>query len=369
MGHPQLTSLNSIKLATGANYRFSQTSLGLISSSSGKYFLVNGMSESPSKFTSNITNYDGVNVSISDSSGWVLTIPTQFACFYLDGNNNSTLDSGEQLGFTFQSSINIESETITISELHNATNNYQYILFSLDDVATKTVFFSFYDSSDNKINTAMGYVTNPKTGDTPCSLPDNQSVYLIQIPPSTDLTKIEIKFVGDYGISDGVSFVGTISSPLDYFTTNFPCFLDGTMILTENGEINISDLNPGDKLLNADGNLVTVEHIWTRDVFNINDKNKYNAYPNLIPKDYFDKNKPNKDLYISPQHKILYKDVMVDSQLLDVEQQYLQVPFRYYNLTLVEGYGTMIANGCVVETYKRKENVAIEDEKGMILYR
>jgi len=365
-----LTSLNSIKISTGQNYKFDSQKLSyLTSNQSGYYFLIN--SKTDTSFGSTLNTYTGLTMTMTNGDTlWASSLPQVAACYFYDGDNDNVFDEGEQLGFDFSGNNITNSDTVTVNGLTNTSTAYQYVLFALNDVATKTVYFNFLDSSSNNINTSMGYVTDPYTNSVPCSFPDNQGVYLVQVPKNANLAKIKIGFAGAFGTSYGVSLVGVLSSPTDFSSTNFPCFLDGTMIKTINGEKNISTLKSGDKLLNDKNEIVTVEHVWIKDVVVPHKTAQHNMYPNLIPKDYFEENKPNKDLYISPQHKISYNGVLIDSKFLDnVSQQIIELPFRYYNITLVEGYGTMIANGCVVETYKRKENVSIKDEKGMNLYR
>lgn len=361
-----LNSLNSIKLVSGQNYKLNAAKLAYLDAS-GDYFLINGKTNT--SFTSTHSTYSGLSMTIlSGNTRWDSAEPTAYSCYYYDTDADNAFDSGEQLGFTFNGNSLAETDTLTINGLTQSATHYHYVLAALNDVSTKTIYFNFFDSSGNNMNTDMGFVTDPYTESVPCALPDNQSIYIIQIPQNALLSSMTIQFVGAFGNSFGISPVGILSSTIDFESTNFPCFLDGTMILTPTGEVNISALKSGDKLLNEQNEIVTVEHVWVRDVLNVK-SNKENAYPNLIPKDYIDCDKPNRDLFISPQHKILYKNVMIDSKFLDVKQQFIELPFRYYNVTLKEGYGTMIANGCVVETYKRKANVSIQNEKGMVLYR
>lgn len=363
-----LNSLNSTKLASGENYKLNTQKITTLTNAphNSDYFFVT--SKTNTAFSSTRSNYSPTFSLSYGNTLWTTSLPTAFACYYFDVDNDNLLDNGEQLGFTFNGTSLTQNDTVTISGLTNTGTKYQNVLFALDDVATKTVYFNFFDSSGTNINTDMGYVTDPYTTSVPCAFPDNQGIYLVQIPQNADLSSMTVNFTGAFGNSYGVSLVGVVSSPTDFTTEAFPCFLDGTMIKTIEGEKNIATLKSGDKLLNKDNEIVTIEHVWVKDVVFAPENVSHNVYPNLIPKDYFGENKPNKDLWISPQHKISYNDVMIDSKYLQIEQQIIELPFKYYNITLAEGYGTMIANGCVVETYKRKQGLSVKDEKSMVLY-
>lgn len=82
-----------------------------------------------------------------------------------------------------------------------------------------------------------------------------------------------------------------------------PCFVTGTMILTRHGEIPVEKLAVGDRVATRDRGMQTIRWIGKHDFQQATDQR-----PICIQKNSFAKGVPNRDLYVSPNHRVLIHD-------------------------------------------------------------
>jgi hypothetical protein len=104
------------------------------------------------------------------------------------------------------------------------------------------------------------------------------------------------------------------------------CFVRGTLIRTPMGEQRVEDLRPGDYVLNADGDAVPL--LWR--------SSRHLDFPELladpsvrpvcIPRDFLGRGMPYRDLWVSPQHRILFRGW--ESELLFRDREVL-VPAKH----------------------------------------
>ena len=130
------------------------------------------------------------------------------------------------------------------------------------------------------------------------------------------------------------------------------CLLIGTMIATPVGEKRIELLKAGDEVYNGLRQPVRVVQAL-KGTF----KSENSAIPILIREGALKDDRPYRDLYISPNHKLQMSCRMKTVHKLVGEVDHVEVPewqtqlITYYHLEL-EGYETMIAQGVEVESYK-----------------
>lgn len=158
-------------MASGKNYKInSQTITSLTSSPyNAKYSFIN--SKSGPEFQSAFSNYTYLSYYVITDELWEKTSPTTFACYYFDTDNDNMLDNGEQLGFTFtgtkfnSNGTNTNISTVIVENFHieNTENSYHYLLLSLADIETATVYFNFYDNNGDNANTNTVNVPDPST--------------------------------------------------------------------------------------------------------------------------------------------------------------------------------------------------------------
>ena len=144
-------------------------------------------------------------------------------------------------------------------------------------------------------------------------------------------------------------YSGTINSPFgsseeeeDSSGNPVPCFTEGTLITTTEGQILIEELKEGDKLISTDGKELIIKYIT-----------KYLAIskPNMpikISKSAFSLNQPSQDLFLSPNHRVPTTEGVKQAKELvngstitqrsDINEVY------YYNLYVVEKEQNIYAN-------------------------
>lgn len=83
-----------------------------------------------------------------------------------------------------------------------------------------------------------------------------------------------------------------------------PCFAAGTMIETEVGARPVEQLELGDQVITLNGQLMPIRWIGSRTLDSATLKRCPNLKPVLIKRSAFGEGLPNKDLYVSPQHRI-----------------------------------------------------------------
>lgn len=133
---------------------------------------------------------------------------------------------------------------------------------------------------------------------------------------------------------------------------NVFCLLEGTEILTPDGNILIEKLKVGDSVITHTGRIVKIIHTNKTNISRFM-LNKH-TIPVVIKKGYYN---AYKDLYLSPGHAILINDVYKCSfdnieNIESVGEDFLTQhnPIKYHHISL-ENYYTdnIIANGVIVE--------------------
>ncbi len=137
------------------------------------------------------------------------------------------------------------------------------------------------------------------------------------------------------------------------FSGNVPCFLQGTKIrVSQEEERMVEELKDGDTIMTHDGRMVAISKI---NKFTI--KSGENTNPFIVPKGYRGKNNRecSEDLFLSPEHGILYDD----KEIFQVKQMGFQQKtveadeeIVYYHITLPNFFTDyLVANGVVCEAY------------------
>lgn len=85
-----------------------------------------------------------------------------------------------------------------------------------------------------------------------------------------------------------------------------PCFTPGTAIATDRGERRVEDLREGDKVVTRDNGLQPIAWVGQRTL----SWRELHAAPHLLPivlraGSLWDGNRPERDLYVSPDHRIV----------------------------------------------------------------
>ncbi|MEM6375633.1 MAG: Hint domain-containing protein [Pseudomonadota bacterium] len=86
-----------------------------------------------------------------------------------------------------------------------------------------------------------------------------------------------------------------------------PCFTPGTLIATPQGERAVEDLRPGDQVITRDNGLQEIRWVGRRDLSAQNLQNAPHLRPIRIAAGSLGHGLPERDLCVSPQHRVLMK--------------------------------------------------------------
>ena len=159
----------------------------------------------------------------------------------------------------------------------------------------------------------------------------------------------------DFPGGDGDS-LDNLDIPVDSASSVFPCYLRGTLILTERGEVAVEELVIGDRVKTLSGAFKPVKWIGTRtvDMRFVQAKDRDKALPVLIRQGALAENVPHQDLSVSPNHALYLDGNLFQARHLingrTIVQRADLARFDYFHVELDE-YDVMYANGAEAESY------------------
>lgn len=162
---------------------------------------------------------------------------------------------------------------------------------------------------------------------------------------TTDFTGQYYLFTNtDYSVSDTVA-VTTASYPY--------CILAGTMVSTPSGERPVQDIRPGDEVLTADGQAVTVRWVGRQSLITLFAGRA--GIPVMIRAGALGDNLPTADLCVSGDHAIAIDGYLVAAEALINGTTITRMPeppaqLDYYHLEL-DAHRIILANGTPVESF------------------
>ena len=163
-----------------------------------------------------------------------------------------------------------------------------------------------------------------------------------------------LTIVGDNLTLD--DFIVNTGSSTTSISTNVvaPCFVTGTRIRTDTGEVPVESLQPGDRVRLASGaEPKPIVWIGQRQVACANHQNPRQVWPVRIAANSFAPDQPARDLFLSPDHALFIDDVLIPVKHLINDQTITQVPTEtvtYYHVELAS-HDVILAEGLPVESY------------------
>ena len=151
-----------------------------------------------------------------------------------------------------------------------------------------------------------------------------------------------------------------------YVSVLIECFLTGTHILTNKGEVTVENLAIGDNVVTAEGKLEPVKWIGYQTVQPHQVKNPLRGYPILIKAGALGNNLPQRDLYVSPDHAMFFEGVLINAGALvngtSIIKTEPKEAFTYYHVEL-ENHALLLAEGAHAESYlpQNEERLAYEN--------
>ncbi len=184
--------------------------------------------------------------------------------------------------------------------------------------------------------------------------PDSNPFGLSNIGSFAAPTFADIDGDGDLDVFLGEDYGDTI------FFNNLECFLTGTHILTERGEITVENLKIGDRVQTADNKLEPIKWIGRQTIKPNQVKNPLRGYPVLIKAGALGNNLPHRDLYVSPDHSMFIEGLLINAGALVNDISIIKTEptetFTFYHVEL-ENHCLLVAEGTAAESYlPQKEN-------------
>ena len=221
-----------------------------------------------------------------------------------------------------------------------------------------------FKNDDTQQVTPSGLVTK-FTMDGDPSLDFGKGGYALFGPSNTSYDKVNTQSVILVGYlpsaqaSIGWAFGGGANSPnqpigipFNLLPSSGICFPAGTPINTDQGIKNIEDISTRKNTINGK----KINSI-TRTIM------KRLDYLVVLEKDCIEKNVPSQQTICSPDHKILYRDKMIEASLL-IERKVTGVYAKKYDKSplynvLLDSHSTMIVNNMITETLHPKNPIAM----------
>ena len=201
-------------------------------------------------------------------------------------------------------------------------------------------------------------VANFSSNDVSVLLGDGSGGFSSQITFSTGTAPYSIAI--GYLDGDGNPDLAVTNYASNNVSVLIECFLTGTRILTDQGEITVENLNIGDCIQTADGKLETIKWIGRQTIKPNQVKNPLRGYPVLIKAGALGNNLPHRDLYVSPDHSMFVEGLLINAGALVNDISILKTEptntFTYYHIEL-ENHTLLLAEGTAAESYlPQKEN-------------
>ena len=135
---------------------------------------------------------------------------------------------------------------------------------------------------------------------------------------------------------------GTETGRLDFTNIEeiIPCFTPGTLIATPKGERRVEDLVVGDRVITRDNGIQEIRWVGTREMTGQELAHKAHLLPVLIRQGALGNNLPERDMLVSPNHRVL---VANDKTALYFEEREVLVAAKH--LTGLEGVDIVETSG------------------------
>ncbi len=257
-------------------------------------------------------------------------------------------------------------------------SNIQVVIYNPNGTVRST------NSLDSLENTQAGrdvYVVDTTTSGTFNGLNRNGAVALVVDGTVTQFVSFDRAVTASAGPATGTTStqIGTTGQGESLETTDnggsyqvqttpnpggVPCFLAGTLILTNQGERAIDTLSPGDQVVTMDNGLQPVLWVGSRSL-SPEDCVHRSVRPVCIPVGALAKGVPSRDLHISPNHRIALthplSDVLFDTKDCFAAAKHMCAnrgirgrtvsrPVVYYHL-LFGAHQVIWANGAPTESF------------------
>jgi hypothetical protein len=134
--------------------------------------------------------------------------------------------------------------------------------------------------------------------------------------------------------------------------TDLACFAEGTMIATRHGDVPVERLRLGEFVVTADGGELPVVWIGCRPVASGRHPDPELVWPVRVRAHAFGKERPSRDLFLSPDHAVFVADVLIPIKYLINGSSIAQIAvdqITYYHVELPRHH-VLLAEGLPIES-------------------
>jgi hypothetical protein len=160
------------------------------------------------------------------------------------------------------------------------------------------------------------------------------------------------QLAGDVGASFEV--VPAAGSGIDIMALDGPCYLSGTRILTNRGEVAVEALRVGDLVWTVLGGAAApIIWIGRRELECASHPQPRKIWPVCVAAGAFGPGRPHGDLWLSPDHAVYVEEVLIPVRYLINGSTIVQVPVErvtYYHMELAE-HAVVLAEGLPAESF------------------
>ncbi|RCW85059.1 Hint domain-containing protein [Paracoccus lutimaris] len=225
--------------------------------------------------------------------------------------------AGELVGTTFGSADNPLARNIFSSTLRDGNDNGS-IAFNGPNGSPAGEYASIdgtahYLDSGVLYTGSITYMDGTTATGIPLRVLQDTSGNLVLVPPPSGASTLEISALTTRPIQS-ITLNGVLQNNFGSLNSSryglqdaptFICFRNGTLILTERGNVAVEDLRPGDMVITRDHGPQPLRWIGSKQI----DETLLQAFDTLRPvrirAGVLGRNLPERDLYVSQQHRIL----------------------------------------------------------------
>jgi hypothetical protein len=146
-------------------------------------------------------------------------------------------------------------------------------------------------------------------------------------------------------------------------TNELPCFLAGTMILTDRGEVAVQDLAVGQNIITLSGEVKPIVWIGSGHA-SISPSKRSAATPVIVRKNALAPNVPHRDLRITKGHSLFVDNVLIPVEFLvnhrSIEWDDRVGHVRFFHVEVAD-HDVLLADGAPAETYRDDGNRSLFD--------
>lgn len=293
-------------------------------------------------------------------------------CYYANGNWNSS-SANSSLSGTPSPYIGTTWVFTGINQPYELLN-MGYIPYSITNISNDYKLIQTYteqmyagESSSSAIINSKNYVILEKSGGNSSSYSSITIDNTTGIINTTNNTipgtySLYIRNEGSYNIT---LFTLTVDPPV---ISNIPiCFIKGTPILTDQGEIPIEKINPAKNTIRGENIIGLITSI------------PLDSYLICIEKNALGKNIPNRKTILSKDHKIIFNGTLIESEKIITKSTSSGIYKIKYNNTplyniLLQNYSIISVNNLLCETLHpnnilaklHTENICQEDKNKIL---